>query len=209
MVAAIIVNGPLAAVIERYPSFWTSSAGADFERFLRDSQRVDHAVAFFALSNLIFIFAIPFFAGLRALMADTDRSGFLRAIVGIAVPLFLAGGLASEVFSHGIAVVVDSVPGYEVSVNSVLMVQGLQFVALVQGQVALGVALVVLSLVGLGSDVLPKWISWLGLTAGMINFVRPFAVPSPPILIATFVPTFVWIAATSIVLIRRSSTRST
>jgi hypothetical protein len=210
MVAAIIVNGPLAVfAIETYPSFWTSSAGADFERFLGDSQRVDRAVVFFALSNLIFIFAIPFFAGLRALIADTDRSGFLRAVVGIAVPLFLAGGLASEVFSHGLAVVVASVPGYEVSVNSVLMVQGLQYVALVQGQVALGVAVIALSVGGWSSGVLPKWISWLGLTAGMINFVRPFAVTSPPILLATFVPTFIWIAATSIALIRRPSTRAT
>jgi hypothetical protein len=209
MVAAIIVNGPLAAVIERYPSFWTSSAGADFERFLRDSQRVDRAVVFFALSNLIFIFAIPFFAGLRVLVTRADASGFLRAIVGIAVPLFLAGGLASEVFSHGLAVVVESVPGYEVSVNSVLMVQGLQYVALVQGQVALGVAVIALSVGGLSSGVLPKWTWWLGAAAGMINLVRPFAVTSPPILIATFVPTFIWIAAISIALIRRPSTPAT
>jgi hypothetical protein len=125
------------------------------------------------------------------------------------LPLFLAGRLASEVFSHGLAVVVDSVPGYEVSINSVLMVQGLQYVTLVPGQVALGVALVVLSFAGLGSDVLPKWMSWLGLTAGMINFVRPFAMTSPPILLATFMRTFIWIAATSIALIRRSSTPST
>ena len=209
MVAAIIVNGPLAAVIERYPSFWTSSAGADFERFLRDSQRVDRAVVFFALSNLIFIFAIPFFAGLRVLVTRADASGFLRAVVGIAVPLFLAGGLASEVFSHGLAVVVESVPGYEVSVNSVLMVQGLQYVALVQGQVALGVAVIALSVGGLSSGVLPKWAWWLGAAAGMINLVRPFAVTSPPILIATFVPTFIWIAAISIALIRRPSTPAT
>ena len=209
MVAAIVVNGPLAVAIERYPSFWTSSAGANFERFLRDSQRVDRSVVFFALSNLIFIFAIPFFAGLRVLATRVDASGFLRGVVGIAVPLFLAGGLASEVFSHGLAVVVQSVPGYEVSVNSVLMVQGLQYVALVQGQVALGVAVIALSVGGWSSRVLPKWTCWLGVAAGMINLVRPFAVTSPPILIATFVPTFLWMAAISIALIRRPSTRGT
>ena len=59
MVAAIVVNGPLAAVFERYPSFWTSSAGADLQAFLRDTERVDRAVVVFALSNLIFIFSIP------------------------------------------------------------------------------------------------------------------------------------------------------
>jgi hypothetical protein len=204
MVAAIVVNGPLAAVAERYPSFWTASASADLQAFLRDSHRLDRAVVFFALSNLIFIFAIPFFAGLRVVVRDADPSGFLRAVVAIAVPLFLAGGLASEVFSHGMPVVIESVPGYDLDLNSALMVQGLQYVALVHGQVALGVALIALSFAGWSSGVLPKWVCWLGAAAGIIDLVRPFAVTSPPILIAAFVPTFLWIAATSIALIRRS-----
>jgi hypothetical protein len=203
MVAAIIVNSPLATVAERYPTFWTASAGADLQAFLRDSYSVERAVVFFALSNLIFIFAIPFFAGLHVLVRDADPSGFLRAVVAIAVPLFLAGGLASEVFSHGMPVVIESVPGYDLDLNSALMVQGLQYVALVQGQVALGVALIALSFAGWSSGVLPKWMWWLGAVAGLIDLVRPFAVTSPPILIAAFVPTFLWIAVTSVVLIRR------
>ncbi|MDP9068989.1 MAG: hypothetical protein M3N53_11695 [Actinomycetota bacterium] len=198
MVAAIVVNGPLAAVIEGYPSFWTSSAAADFERFLQDPERVDRAVVVFALSNLIFVFAIPFFSGVRVLVREGDRSGFLGVIAGIAVPLFLAGGLASEVFSHGIPVVMASVPGYEVSLNTVLTVQGLQYVALVQGQAGLAVALIALSVAGLRSDLLPKWIWWLGVAVGIINLVRPFAAANPPLLMATFVPTFVWIVATSV-----------
>jgi hypothetical protein len=204
MVAAIILNSPLAVVAERYPSFWTASAGADLRQFLQDSHSVERAVVFFALSNLIFIFAIPFFAGLHVLVRDADPSGFLRAVVVIAVPLFLAGGLASEVFSHGMPVVIESVPGYDLDLNSALMVQGLQFVALVQGQVALGVALIALSFAGWSSGLLPKWMWWLGAVAGVMSLVRPFAVTSPPILIAAFVPTFLWIAATSIALIRRS-----
>jgi hypothetical protein len=203
MVAAIIVNSPLATVAERYPSFWTASAGADLQAFLQDSHSVERAVVFFALSNLIFIFAIPFFAGLQVLVRDADPSGFLRAVVAIAVPLFLAGGLASEVFSHGMPVVIESVTGYDLDLNSALMVQGLQYVALVQGQVALGVALIALSFAGWSSGVLPKWMWWLGAVAGLIDLVRPFAVTSPPILIAAFVPTFLWIAVTSVVLIRR------
>src|SRR3989337_2329507 len=111
-----------------------------------------------------------------------------------AVPLFLAGGLASEVFSHGMPVVIESVTGYDLDLNSALMVQGLQYVALVQGQVALGVALIALSFAGWSSGVLPKWMWWLGAVAGLIDLVRPFAVTSPPILIAAFVPTFLWIA---------------
>ena len=202
MVAAIVVNGPLAGVVERYPSFWTASAGNDLQAFLRDSHRLDRAVIFFVLSNLIFIFAIPFFAGLRALVRDADPSSFLGGVAAIAVPLFLAGGLVSEAFSHGMPIVIESVPGYDLDVNSALMVQGLQYVVLVQGQVALGVAVIALSFAGWSSGVLPKWICWLGAAAGTIDLVRPFAVTSPPILIAAFVPTFLWIAATSIALIR-------
>lgn len=208
MVVAILVNGPLAAVVEQYPSFWTSSGATDLQGFLQDPERVDRAVVVFALSNLIFVFAIPFFAALRVLVSGGDRSGLLRSVVAIAIPLFLAGGLASEVFSHGMAVVVASVPGYEVSLNTVLTIQGLQYVALVQGQVGLGVALVALSLAGLGGDLLPKWLWRLALVAGIINVVRPFAVTSPSLLIATFIPTFVWIAATSISLIRIGIARS-
>jgi hypothetical protein len=208
MVAAIIVNGPLAALVEQYPSFWTSSADADFEGFLSDSQRLDRAIVFFALSNLIFVFAIPFFAGLRVLVKRADASGFLPAVVGIGVALFLAGGLASEVFSHGVAVVVRSVPGYDVSINTVLTVQGLQYVALVQGQVGLGVALIALALAGRSSHMLPKWIWWLAGAAGVIDLIRPFAVTSPPFLIVTFVPTFLWIVVTSVALILRPIQRA-
>lgn len=198
MVGAIVINGPLAAMIERYPSFWTSSAAADLERFLQDPERIDRAVVVFALSNLIFVFAIPFFAGVRVLVSEGDQSGLLGTIAGVAIPLFLAGGLASEVFSHGIPVVIASVRDYEVSLNTVLTVQGLQYVALVQGQVGLAVALIALSVAGLAGDLLPRWMWWLGVAAGIINLVRPFAVADPPLLIATFVPTFVWIAATSV-----------
>jgi len=205
MVVAIGINGPLSAAVERYPSFWTPSARADLRQFLEDPHSVGRAVVSFALSSLIFVFAIPFFAGLRVLIRDADPSGFLRGVVAIAVPLFLAGGLASETFSHGMPVVMESVPGYGLDLNGALMVQGLQYVALVQGQVALGVALIALSLAGRSSYLLPKWIWWLGATAGTIDLVRPFAVTSPPILIATFVPTFVWIAVTSVGLLRRSA----
>ncbi len=207
MVAAIVVNGPLAAVVERYPSFWTASARDDLQAFFRDSHRLDRAVVFCARSTLIFVFAIPFFAGLRVLVRDADPSGFLRGVATIAVSLFLAGGLVSEVFSHGMPIVIESAPGYDLDVNSALMVQGLQYVVLVQGQVALGVALIALSFAGWSSGVLPKWIWWLGAAAGIIDLVRPFAVTSPPIVIAAFVPTFLWIAATSIALIRRSPSR--
>ena len=89
------------------------------------------------------------------------------------------------------------------------MVQGLQYAALVQAQVALGVALIALSISGWSSGVLPKWVWWLGAAAGTIDLVRPFAVTSPPILIATFVPTFLWIAAASVALIRRPSRQAT
>jgi hypothetical protein len=205
MVAAIIINGPLAGAVESYPSFWTSSAGADLGRFLQDPDRVGRSLVFFALSNLIFIFAIPFFAGLGVLVKDADPSGFLRGIAAIAVPLFLAGGLASEVFSHGMPAVVGAIPGYQFDLNSVLMVQGLQYVALVQGQVALGVAVVALSFAGWVGGLLPKSVWWLGAAAGLIDLVRPFAITSPPILIAAFLPTFLWIVVTSVVLMRRSA----
>ena len=64
---------------------------------------------------------------------------------------------------------------------------------------------IALSVGGSSSGVLTKWTWWLGAAAVMINLVWPFAVTSPPILIA-FVPTFIWVAAISIALIRRPST---
>ncbi len=205
MVAAIVINGPLSAMVEKYPSFWTSTAGADLGQFLQDPHRTGRATVFFALSNLIIVFAIPFFAGLRVLIKDSDPSGFLSGIVAIAVPLFLAGGLASEVFSHGMPIVMRSVPAYDLNLNDALAVQGLQYVALVQGQVALGVALIALSLAEWKGEMLPRWISLLGAAAGVIDLVRPFGVTSPPLLIGLFIPTFGWIALTSVVLIHSSA----
>jgi hypothetical protein len=205
MVMAIVINGPLSGMVERYPSFWTSSVGTDLGEFLQNSNSLKRSVLFFALSNLIFIFAIPFFAGLRVLARDADPSGFLRGVVTIAVPLFLTGGLVSEVFSHGMPIVIESVPAYALDLNGALMLQGLQYIALVQGQVALGMAVIALSFATWRTGVLPEWIWWLGAAAGVTDLVRPFAVTSPPVLIAAFVPTLVWIATTSVALIRRSA----
>ena len=46
--------------------------------FRRLSAAVDQMILFFALSNLIFVFAIGFFAGLRDLVADAPYAGWTR-----------------------------------------------------------------------------------------------------------------------------------
>ena len=69
-------------------------------------------VVFFALSNLIFVFGIGFFAGLRRVSNQSDLSDWVTGVVSIGSAVFLAGGLLSETMSTGIAVVLRSTPDY-------------------------------------------------------------------------------------------------
>ncbi len=205
MVAAIVVNGPLSMALGRMPNYWTDDAPTRIAEFLADHGNVGRSVAFFAFSNLIFVFAIGFFAGLRELADRVDRSGWTKGVVTIGAALFLAGGLLSETLSTGIAVVLRSTPGYELDVNTAILLQGLWSTALAQGQVALGCVVLALSFMSLRSGTLPSWLASLGIVAAALTLLRPAVVTEVPLFIASFQPMFVWIAATAVVLVRSSA----
>ena len=158
-------------------------------------------VVFFVLSNLIFVFAIGFFAGLRRVSNQSDLSDWASGVVSIGSAVFLAGGLLSETLSTGIAVVLRSTPDYHLDVNSALLLQGLWSVALAQGQVALGVVIVAISVCCLYAGGLPKWLAWCGVIAGIVTILRPAIVTQIPLFIVAFQPMFLWIAAVSVFLL--------
>jgi len=203
MVAAILVNGPLSQVLQRVPSYWNAGAGERLGTYLGDGAKVDQMVIFFALSNLIFIFAIGFFAGLRRVHQRSDVADWVNGVVTIGSALFLAGGLLSETLSTGIAVVLRTTPDYQFDVNSALLLQGLWSTALAQGQVALGVVIITVSGASLRGDGLPHWLAWFGVAAGVVTILRLAFIAHIPLFIATFQPTFLWIAAVSVVLLQQ------
>jgi hypothetical protein len=208
MLVAIVVNGPLSVAMQRVPSYWDPGAGDRLATHLRDGSSVNQMVVFFALSNLIFVFAIGFFAGLRRLLYRSDLSDWVSGVVTIGSALFLAGGLLSETLSTGIAVVLRSTPDYHLDINSALLLQGLWSTALAQGQVALGVVIVVLSAAWLRDGGAPRWLAWLGLVVGVVAILRPALITNIPMFIASFQPTLLWIAAVSIGLLHRSRAAS-
>lgn len=201
MVVAILVNGPLSQALQRTPSYWDAGAGEKFAAYLKEGANVDQMVVFFALSNLIFVFAIGFFAGLRRVSNQSDLSSWASGVVSIGSAVFLAGGLLSETLSTGIAVVLRSTPDYHLDVNSALLLQGLWSVALAQGQVALGVVIVAISVSCLYAGGLPKWLAWCGVIAGIVTILRPAIVTQVPLFIVAFQPMFLWIAAVSVFLL--------
>ena len=209
MMAAIVVNGPLSAAVQRVPSYWSPGANPKFATYLRDQSNLDQMVLFFALSNLIFVFAIGFFAGVRRVGAPSDLSDWVRGVVSIGSALFLAGGLLSETLSTGIAVVLRSTPDYDLDVNTALLLQGLWSTALAQGQVALGVVIIALSLTWMREATLPGWLPWFGLVVGAVAVLRPLVITHVPLFILSFQPTFLWIAAVSVVLLRSQSAAAT
>jgi hypothetical protein len=200
MLAVIVANGPLSA-IRGLPEYWSANAATDLGAYLADPGRLRLAVVFFFLSTLIFVFGIPFFAGLRRAVRARGRSELFASTLSIGAGLFFAGGLVSEVLSTGMATVVLAAPAYVPDANAALGVQGLQFAALIQGQVGLGVAILAVSLAMWNA---PAWrvVSVVGLLAGAIDLVRPLAVTSPPLALALFLPTFAWIAVASVRLVR-------
>ncbi len=202
MVVAILVNGPLSQALQRIPSYWEAGAGAKFAAYLQDGANVDQMVVFFALSNLIFVFAIGFFAGLRRVSNQSDLSDWVNGVISIGSALFLAGGLLSETLSTGIAVVLRSTPDYHLDVNSALLLQGLWSTALAQGQVAFGVVIITISVSSLHAGGLPRWLAWFGVIAGIMTILRPVLITQIPLFIVSFQPMFLWIAAVSLVLVR-------
>lgn len=207
MVVAILVNGPLSQALQRIPSYWDAGAGQKFAAYLQEGANVDQMVVFFALSNLIFVFGIGFFAGLRRVSNQSNVSDWVNGVVSIGSAIFLAGGLLSETMSTGIAVVLRSTPDYRLDVNSALLLQGLWSTVIAQGQVALGVVIVTISVSALHVGGLPKWLAWFGVIAGIVTILRPVLITQIPLFIVSFQPMFLWIAAVSVVLLGARSRR--
>jgi hypothetical protein len=207
MVVAILVNGPLSVAVQRMPSYWEAGAGGKFTAYLQDGANIDQMVIFFALSNLIFVFGIGFFAGLRRVSNQSDLSDWVSGVVSIGSAIFLAGGLLSETMSTGIAVVLRTTPDYNLDITSALLLQGLWSTVIAQGQVALGVVIVAVSVSSLRAGGLPRWLAWFGVFAGVVTILRPVLITQIPLFIVSFQPVFLWIAAVSVVLLgaRRSS----
>ena len=207
MVMAILVNGPLSVALQRMPSYWDGGAGEKFAAYLQEGANVDQMVIFFALSNLIFVFGIGFFAGLRRVSNQSDLSDWVNGVVSIGSAIFLAGGLLSETMSTGIAVVLRTTPDYNLDVNSTLLLQGLWSTVIAQGQVALGVVIVTVSVSSLRAGGLPRWLAWFGFFAGIVTALRPVLITEIPLFIVSFQPVFLWIAAVSVVLLGTGASR--
>ena len=76
--------------------------------------------------------------------------------------------------------------------------------ALAPAQVALGTLITVLCLATLRPRLLPAWLCWLGIVAGIVAILRPAIVTEVPIFIASLQPVLLWIAAVSVVLLRQA-----
>jgi len=199
----ILVNGPLSEIIGRQPGFSDAGALAHVRDALVDPSRLNLALVFFVLSNFVFVFGIPFFAGLRMVAREADASGIAASVVGIGAAFFLGGGLLSEVFSTGPALAVLSAPAYHLDANQALFTEALWGAALSQAQVGLGVVVLAVCIASLAKvQVIPGWLAICGIVVGVIDIARPALVTHPLPFIATFVPTFAWIAALSLVLLR-------
>ncbi|HEY8752917.1 MAG TPA: hypothetical protein VIM40_04640 [Arthrobacter sp.] len=153
------------------------------------------------------MFAIGFFAGLRRISNQSDVSDWVHGVVSVGSAVFLAGGLLSETLSTGIAVVLRSTPDYRVDINSALLLQGLWSTALAQGQVALGVVVVTISMSCMYAGGLPKWLIWAGIVVGVVTILRPVLITQVPLFIIAFQPMFLWIATVSFVLLRTGGHR--
>lgn len=129
MLGVILVNGPLAAA-RGIPRYWEPNAASAIGSHLADSEAGQYSILFFFLSTLIFVFGVPFMAGLRRAVNVAGRGGLWGDVVLIGGVLFFGGGLLSEVLSTGFAIVVQSAPSYVLDPNSAIGVEALQYSAI-------------------------------------------------------------------------------
>jgi hypothetical protein len=202
MVGTIAVNGPLSMALERAPASAAPDASARWSAYVADPSALRMSALFFFLSCFIFVFGIPFFAGIRLLARTTDPSGLVSGVVSIGAALFFAGGLVSEITTAGVPLVAMSVPDWRPDANSALLLNGLWFAAISQAQVALATVMITVSFASLRGRVLPPWVAWLGIAAGVVDIARPLLVQHPTAFIVAFQPSLLWLLCVAIVLVR-------
>lgn len=202
MVIGIIVLGPVFGG----PDAFSSSAVTDYAKDLGGSSFLRTAPSRFGCYALLTAFELVFFGGLWSFVHRLSPRTLLAPAVALSAAAFVAGGMASDALSLGQLIALRAGNGVRPDANLAVIADISSTVLLVEVNVCLAVAITAACIAGIRTRGLPAPLCWFGFVAAAAAAVPGFTPTTEAVFIVSNLLRLAFVAALSVVLIRRSAT---
>jgi hypothetical protein len=202
MVIGIIVLGPVLGG----PDALSSSAVTDYAKDLGGSTFVRTAPARFGGYALLTAVELVFFAGLWSFARQLAPQTVIAPIVAMSATAFVAGGMASDAFSLGQVIALHTGGGVRPDANLAVIADISSTVLLIEINVCLAVAIAAVCIAGIRTRGLPAPLCWFGFVAAAAAMIPGFVPTTEAVFIGSNLLRLAFVAAISVVFIRRAAT---
>jgi hypothetical protein len=187
--AIFLYDGPQASSPAKMTAWYSSSGNRD------------HINIGWVLTGLAFLSLIWFVAGVRervAVAEQVDRPGasFLSTLVTIGGTVFVAAGICQIGIADGIKTMSDDTYHHQVYSGLIHAAGDASYIILAGSGVAMASMIFALALAIFGFGLLPRWVGWFGVAAGVAAIFSLF--------FFTMLVWLLWIAVASVMLYLRS-----
>jgi hypothetical protein len=187
--AIFLYDGPQASSPAKMTAWYSSSSNRD------------HINIGWVLTGLALLSLIWFVAGVRervAVAEQADRPGasFLSTLVTIGGTVFVAAGICQIGIADGIKTMSDDTYHHQVYSGLIHAAGDASYIILAGSGVAMASMIFALALAIFGFGLLPRWVGWFGVAAGVAAIFSLF--------FFTMLVWLLWIAVASVMLYLRS-----
>jgi hypothetical protein len=187
--AIFLYDGPQASSPAKMTAWYSSSSNRD------------HINIGWVLTGLALLSLIWFVAGVRervAVAEQADRPGasFLSTLVSIGGTVFVAAGICQIGIADGIKTMSDDTYHHQVYSGLIHAAGDASYIILAGSGVAMASMIFALALAIFGFGLLPRWVGWFGVAAGIAAIFSLF--------FFTMLVWLLWIAVASVMLYLRS-----
>ena len=179
----------------------TDSSPAKMTAWYSSGSNRSHVNIGWVLAGLGLLCLIWFVAGVRdriaaAEQADSTNGTFLSTVVTICGVAFVAAGVCQIGITDGIKTMSDDTYQHQVYSGLVHAANDASYMILATAGVAMASMIFGISLAIFGYNLLPRWIGWFGVVAGVAAIFS--------LLFFTMIVWLLWIAVASVMLFQRS-----
>ncbi|WP_204017264.1 hypothetical protein [Sphaerimonospora thailandensis] len=194
------------------PDVTASDAPGAITAWLADPATASTALTALAVGALSYVLLLVFLGGIRRLVGMWDPDGIWPSVTGLALVLFLAGALVSDAFAWAVPLTRRTAPAMTVPPELVALLDRGWLVALVEAQLALGVAIGAATMAGLAARrrgvQVPRIVLGLGAVAAFAVVPLILMPDTSAVFLATNQLRLLWIVAVSIWLVARPGART-
>ena len=187
--AIFLYDGPQASSPAKMTAWYSSSANRT------------HVNIGWVLAGLAFLCLIWFVASVRERVATAEQAAapggsFLATLVAIGGTVFVAAGICQIGIADGIKAMSDDTYQHQVYGGLVHAAGDASYVILAGSGVAMASMIFAIALAIFGYGLLPRWVGWFGVAAGVAAIFSLF--------FFTMLVWLLWLAVASVMLYRRS-----